>query len=68
MSEFGMIYKIIGIVIASTLMIILGRADKKQKLSTGNKLIFQILISLIVIYSGIKIEFVRDPSLSGGYL
>lgn len=68
MSEIGMIYKIIGIVIASALMIILGRADKKQKLSTGNKLIFQILISLIVIYSGIKIEFLRDPSSSGGYL
>jgi len=68
MSEFGIIYKIIGIVIASALMIILGRVDKKQRLSTGNKLVFQILISLIVIYSGIKIEFLRDPSLSGGYL
>ncbi len=68
MSEIGIIYKIIGIVIASALMIILGRADKKQKLSTGNKLIFQILISLIVIYFGIKIEFLRNPSSSGGYL
>jgi len=68
MSEIGIIYKIIGIVIASALMIILGRADKKQKLSTRNKLIFQILISLIVIYFGVKIEFLRDPSLPDGYL
>ncbi len=68
MSEFGITYKVIGIVVASALMIILGRVDKKKKLSTGNKLIFQILISLIVIYSGVKIEFLRDPSSSGGYL
>jgi len=68
MSEIGMMYKIIGIVIASVLMIILGRVDKKKRLSTGSKLIFQILISLIIIYSGVKIEFLRDPSSSSGYI
>ncbi|HBY56668.1 MAG TPA: hypothetical protein DEG96_02215 [Candidatus Atribacteria bacterium] len=68
MFETGIIYKIIGIAIASILMIFLGRADKRQRLSTGNKLIFQILISLIVIYSGVKIEFLRDPSSTGEYL
>jgi len=68
MLETGMIYKIIGIVIASILMIFLGKADKRHRLSIGNKLILQVLISLIVIYSGVKIEFLRDPSSAGEYL
>ena len=68
MPEFGIIYKIIGIVVASSLMVILGRVDQKKKLSTGSKLLFQILISLIVIYFGVRIEFLRDPSLPGEYL
>ena len=69
MIETGMVFKIAGIVICSVLMVILGRADRKRKLPTGVKLIFQVLISLIIIYSGVKIEFLRAPSsLSGGYL
>jgi exopolysaccharide biosynthesis WecB/TagA/CpsF family protein len=69
MLETGMVFKVAGIVICSVLMVILGRADRKKKLPTGVKLIFQVLISLIIIYSGVKIEFLRAPSSSpGGYL
>ncbi len=69
MFETGMVFKIAGIVICSVLMVILGRVDRKRKLPTGVKLIFQVLISLIIIYSGVKIEFLRAPSSSsGGYL
>lgn len=69
MFETGIVFKIAGIVICSVLMVILGRVDRKKKLPTGVKLIFQILISLIIIYSGVKIEFLRVPSSSSeGYL
>ena len=69
MLETGMVFKIAGIIICSVLMVILGRADRKRKLPAGVKLIFQVLISLIIIYSGVKIEFLRAPSSSsGGYL
>ena len=61
-------YKIMGIVVASLLMVFLGKADQKQKLSPGSRLLFQILISLIVIGSGIKIEFLRDPFSTDQYL
>jgi len=68
MLEIEILFKIVGIIICSILMVILGKVDKKRKLSTGIKLIFQVLISLIIIYSGIRIEFLRGPSSSGGYL
>ena len=72
MLESGILFKIAGIIICSVLMVILGRADRKKKLPTGVKLIFQVLISLIIIYFGVKIEFLRAPSsssaLSGRYL
>ena len=64
MLETGMVFKIAGIIICSVLMVILGRADRKRKLPAGVKLIFQVLISLIIIYFGIKIEFLRAPSSS----
>ncbi len=68
MLESGIVFKIAGIIICTVLMIILGRVDRKRKLPAGVKLIFQVLISLIIIYSGIRIEFLRAPSSSGGYL
>ncbi|MBU4227412.1 WecB/TagA/CpsF family glycosyltransferase [bacterium] len=69
MFETGIVFKIAGIVICSVLMVILGKVDRKRKISIGVKLIFQVLISLIIIYSGVKIEFLRAPSSSsGGYL
>lgn len=68
MLETGIVFKIAGIIICSVLMVILGRVDKKRKLPAGIKLLFQVLISLIIISSGIRIEFLRAPSSSGGYL
>ncbi|MGB2783186.1 MAG: WecB/TagA/CpsF family glycosyltransferase [Atribacterota bacterium] len=68
MLETGIMFKIAGIIICSVLMVILGRVDKKRKLPAGIKLLFQVLISLIIISSGIRIEFLRAPSSSGGYL
>ncbi len=69
MLETGIVFKIAGIVICSVLMVILGKVDRKREIPTGVKLIFQVLISLIIIYSGVKIEFLRAPSSSsGGYL
>ncbi|GAI01041.1 unnamed protein product, partial [marine sediment metagenome] len=67
MLETGMVFKIAGIIICGVLMVILGRVDRKKKLPTGVKLIFQVLISLIIIYSGVKIEFLRvtSPSSEG---
>ncbi|MEA2021220.1 MAG: WecB/TagA/CpsF family glycosyltransferase [Candidatus Caldatribacteriota bacterium] len=61
-------YKIAGIIIAGLLMIILGKVNEKKKLNAGSKLIFQILISLIIIYSGIRIEFLRNPATPGSYI
>jgi exopolysaccharide biosynthesis WecB/TagA/CpsF family protein len=69
MFETGIVFKIAGIVICSVMMVLLGRIDRRKKLPTGVKLIFQVLISLIIIYFGVKIEFLRAPSSSpGGYL
>jgi len=68
MLENEIIYKITGIIVASLLMIILGKINEKKKLHIGSKLIFQIVISLIIIYSGIRIEFLRNPSVSNGYI
>src|SRR5665648_1059217 len=72
MLESGILFKIAGIIICRVLMVIMWRVDRKKKLSIGLKLIFQVLISLIIIYFGFKIEFLRDPSSlsssSGGYL
>ncbi len=69
MFESGIEFKIAGIVICSMLMVVLGRIDRKKKLPTGIKLIFQVIISLIIVYSGVKIEFLQDPSSSpAGYL
>jgi len=69
MLETGIVLKIAGIFICGMLMVILGKVDRKRKIPTGLKLILQVLISLIIIYSGVKIEFLRAPSSSsGGYL
>jgi len=68
MLENEVIYKVSGIIIASLLMVALGKVNEKKKLYTGSKLIFQILISLIIVYSGIRIEFLRSPLFSGSYI
>lgn len=68
MLENETIYKIAGIIISGALIIVLGKMNEKKKLNTGSKLIFQILISLIIIYSGIRIEFLRNPATPGSYI
>ena len=68
MLENETIYKIAGIIIAGALIIVLGKMNEKKKFNTGSKLIFQILISLIIVYSGIRIEFLRNPATPGSYI
>jgi len=61
-------WKIAGIFIAGLCMVIMGKVNEKKKLPALSKLLIQIFISLIIIYSGIKIEFLRNPSSSGEFL
>ena len=68
MWENETINKFVGIIIAGFLMIIMGKMNEKKKLHTGIKLILQMFISLIIIYAGIKIEFLRNPASSGGFV
>ena len=68
MWENETINKFVGIIIAGFLMIIMGKMNEKKKLHTGIKLILQMCISLIIIYAGIKIEFLRNPASSGGFV
>ncbi len=57
--------KITGILLAGMLMIFLGRYNQKNKLAPWLKIFFQVVISLVVITFGVKIEFLRN--YSGGY-
>ena len=57
--------RIAGILFAGVLMILLGKYNQKKKLASWLKLFFQIIISLIIIAAGVKIEFLRN--YSGGY-
>jgi len=68
MLEIETVFKLIGIGISSILMIFLGQADKRGQLSTLSKWIFQVLIALLVIFCGVRIEFLRDPSSTGNYI
>ncbi len=68
MQEIETLTKLLGIGIGSLLIIFLGQADKKGKLTNLSRLIFQTLIALLVIYCGVRIEFLRNPSSSGDYI
>lgn len=57
--------KIGGIFFAGTLMVILGKLNQQKKLVPWLKLSFQIIIALLVVATGVKIEFLRN--YSGGY-
>jgi exopolysaccharide biosynthesis WecB/TagA/CpsF family protein len=57
--------KIIGIVIAGILMIFLGKYNQKKRIAPWQKLFFQIVIAVLIIAAGVKIEFLRN--YSGGY-
>jgi len=54
--NFQFSHKIIAVIISSAIIFILGFIDDLKKLSASKRLIFQIIASLICIFSGIKIS------------
>jgi len=60
--------RIAGILFAGVLMILLGKYNQKKKLTSWLKLFFQIIIALIIITAGVKIEFLRNYSDGYWYL
>lgn len=62
---FNSLIKIIGILLAGILMVFLGKYNQKGKLTFWWKIFFQVIISLVVIAFGVKIDFLRN--YSGGY-
>lgn len=61
----GSLIKISGILFAGLLMVFLGRYNQQKKIAPWLKLFCQAVIALLVIATGIKIEFLRN--YSGGY-
>ncbi len=57
----GVSHELIGIIIGATLIVVLGVIDDLYELSAISKLIGQILISLVLIAFGIKINFISNP-------
>ena len=56
--NFGMI---LGIVLAGTVLLLVGVVDDIKGLRPTTKLIFQILAGLIVVYFGVEINFINNP-------
>lgn len=52
---------VIGILLASALIVTVGVIDDKKELSAKVKLLFQILAAGIVVYFGVCIEYVANP-------
>lgn len=57
--------KLLGISLASLLIVFLGKYDQKKKMAIWLKLLLQGLIALLVISFGVRIEFLRNSL--GGY-
>ena len=57
--------KILGILFSGLLMIVLGRYNQQKRIIPWFKLFCQIVIAVLVIITGIKIDFLRN--YSGGY-
>lgn len=57
--------RLIGVVISSTMIYILGALDDIKKLSALNRLFFQFLAAAIVFLSGLKITFTTGHGFSG---
>lgn len=53
--------KLLGIIISSTLMLIIGLIDDIKNISAKYKLVWQIIAALVLISFGIKIQFVTNP-------
>ncbi|MDO5040461.1 MAG: MraY family glycosyltransferase [Peptoniphilus sp.] len=57
----GLSREIIGLIIASTIILISGLIDDKWDLSPKKKMIFQIIATLVLIMTDTKIEFFTNP-------
>ncbi|MBM7622891.1 MraY family glycosyltransferase [Sporohalobacter salinus] len=57
----GINFKILGVIVSSTLMLIIGLVDDLKGIAPTSKLMWQIIASLLLISFGIKIEFVTNP-------
>lgn len=53
--------EVIGLLIGATIIVVSGLVDDKVGLSPKKKLAFQIIASAILVYCGVKIEFLNNP-------
>jgi len=53
--------RIFGLIIAGTLIVILGILDDERKFTANYKLIFQILIVIFIYFTGFKIDILTNP-------
>lgn len=58
---------VIGILIGSTIIVILGIFDDIYALSAKLKLIFQIIAALCPVIAGVQIDFIKVPSIISEY-
>lgn len=58
--------EIIGLLLGSLIIVVVGIIDDKKNLNPLIKLIFQIVAALVAVYFGHSIHFLTIPSLSGG--
>ncbi len=54
-----------GILIGSLIMVVLGAIDDVKDLKAPIKLVFHIAAALVVVFHGVKIEFITNPNLLG---
>lgn len=57
--------ELVGIMIGATIIVLVGIIDDVKQISAKYKLAAQIVAALIVIYSGVRIEFISDPFNKG---
>lgn len=54
-------YRLLGLILGSTIIIIVGIIDDIKQLKAWVKLVFQIIAALVVVLSGIRIEEISNP-------
>lgn len=59
--SLGYNFKLLGIVISSTLMLIVGLVDDIKDISAKSKFIWQIIAASVLILFGIEIQFITNP-------
>ena len=65
MEGISLLIEVTGITVAGLLMILLGKWDQRTEVPPWLKFVAQISIVSLVVFAGIKIDFIR--SASGGY-